>query len=324
MFYVYEWYIKSTNEIIYVGKGTKNRYKVRKHNKFFDYMVKNFECESRIIRTFDNEKEAFEYEYDRINELKSTGQCVCNINKGGSGGTTDWWTDELRDRYSRQNVMKSERQRQRMREKNPMQNKEIARKTNSQKNRPVIINGMRYESVKKVMDTYNVCYEVVANWCRKGINSQGEVCRYEDSEQIEFSDKRYNKGGCKPMSYMGKVYESSVDCAKDQNISLSTLYSHLKRGFDLKGNPCRYLDDHREIQFENPFKGKPATPVIVNGVKYKSIEEASKTLNVAKTTLYAYLQGRRKGAKYICAYDNQQPSRGNTDNSTAEGSTTNE
>ena len=35
MFYVYEWFIKETDEIIYVGKGCRNRYKVRKHNRFF-------------------------------------------------------------------------------------------------------------------------------------------------------------------------------------------------------------------------------------------------------------------------------------------------
>lgn len=31
MFYVYEWYIVDTGEIIYVGKGKGNRYKVRKN-----------------------------------------------------------------------------------------------------------------------------------------------------------------------------------------------------------------------------------------------------------------------------------------------------
>lgn len=36
MFYVYEWFIKETNEVIYVGKGKGKRYKVRKHNRLFD------------------------------------------------------------------------------------------------------------------------------------------------------------------------------------------------------------------------------------------------------------------------------------------------
>ena len=39
-FYVYEWYNTVTNEVFYVGKGTKNRYKnITKRNKYFlDYI----------------------------------------------------------------------------------------------------------------------------------------------------------------------------------------------------------------------------------------------------------------------------------------------
>ena len=110
MFYVYEWYIKETGEIIYVGKGCKNRYKVRKHNRLFNEMIKRYDCESRIVKRFDSEKEAFEYEFERVFQLKCIGQCVCNINKGGAGGVTNWWTDEKREQYSKNNVMKSKEQ----------------------------------------------------------------------------------------------------------------------------------------------------------------------------------------------------------------------
>ena len=90
MFYVYEWYVVESGEIFYVGKGTRNRYKVRKHNKFFNDFITRYNCDSRIIKEFKTEKEAFEYEYERINELKCIGQCVCNIYKGG----TDIWMKE--------------------------------------------------------------------------------------------------------------------------------------------------------------------------------------------------------------------------------------
>ena len=39
MFYVYEWFVKESGEVFYVGKGTKNRYKVKKHNKFFNDFI---------------------------------------------------------------------------------------------------------------------------------------------------------------------------------------------------------------------------------------------------------------------------------------------
>ena len=96
MFYVYEWFIVSTGEIIYVGKGHKKRYKVRKHNRLFNEMIKRFECDSRIIKEFEDEREAFLYEDIRIAELKKKGQCVCNINRGGTGGDTEWWNEKRR------------------------------------------------------------------------------------------------------------------------------------------------------------------------------------------------------------------------------------
>ena len=42
MFYVYEWFIVETNFVFYVGKGCRNRYKVRKHNKLFNYIINLF------------------------------------------------------------------------------------------------------------------------------------------------------------------------------------------------------------------------------------------------------------------------------------------
>ena len=98
MFYVYEWYIVDTDEIIYVGKGCKNRYKVTKHNKMFNEMIRRYNCKSRIIKKFDNEKDAFEYEFIRINELRNKNQCVCNIYNGGTGGTVSWWNEERKKR----------------------------------------------------------------------------------------------------------------------------------------------------------------------------------------------------------------------------------
>lgn len=179
MFYVYEWYIKDTNEIIYVGKGHKNRYKVRKHNRFFNDMIKRYECESRIIKTFEKEEDAFEYEFIRINELRQKNQCVCNIYQGGFGGTTNWWTDEKRKQYSKNNVMKSENQRQRMKNNNPMSNPLIAEKTNGQKRIPVIINDKRYISIKQASIEVGVSTDTIARWCKQGHSSNGTKCFFE-------------------------------------------------------------------------------------------------------------------------------------------------
>lgn len=326
MYYVYEWFVVDTNEVIYVGKGTRNRYKVRKHNKFFNDFLRRFDCDSRIIKEFENEEDAFKYEFERINELKRKGQCVCNIRDGGFGGSTEWWNDDLRKRYSEYNVMKSERQRKRMSENNPMKNPLIAEKTNGKKRRAVIVGDTLYNSVKEAHEKLGVATDTIILWCKKGINREGEPCRYADSEQIIFRGKRYNSGGCKPLTYKGKHYESPLDLADEIQCSASRVYSWLKRGFDPKGEPCRYDNDNRILEFQDRHVARnkaKAKSVIINGTKYRSCAEASEELGIPKSTLYSYLQGKKHNNKYICTYDNQQPSQGNTSNSTLDGPTTN-
>ena len=182
MFYVYEWFIKETNEVIYVGKGKNKRYKVKKHNRLFNEMIKRFECDTRILKYFENEKEAFEYEYQRINELWEKEQCVCNIYKGGMGGTIDWWTEEKKKWYSENNCMKSEFQRERMKKQNPMKNKEIALRVNAKNKKRVIINNVEYESILQAREKYNVSYETIKKWCLKGENHLKEKCEYKNNK----------------------------------------------------------------------------------------------------------------------------------------------
>ena len=100
MFYVYEWFNVNSGEVIYVGKGTKRRYKVRKHNKLFNELISKVPCDSRIIAEFPSEEEAFLYEQERIAFLKSKGECECNIYKGGFGGSVADWSDDKRKQYS--------------------------------------------------------------------------------------------------------------------------------------------------------------------------------------------------------------------------------
>lgn len=178
MFYVYEWFIKENNEVFYVGKGTNRRYKVRKHNKFFNDFIKRYDCDSRIIRFFESEEEAFQYEFERIRELKSINQCACNIYEGGFGGTQSWWTDELREKYSQKNVMKSENQRKRMSEKNPMKNPEIANKTNSQKKKKICIGDKVFDGLIDVAKEYNITSTAVLYWLKRGYSSDSQPCYY--------------------------------------------------------------------------------------------------------------------------------------------------
>lgn len=319
MYYVYEWYIVETGEVIYVGKGIRQRYKVRKHNKFFNDMLKRFECKSRIVKEFEDERDAFAYEFERIKELKEQGQCVCNIYNGGTGGTTAWWTDERKQWYSDHNAMKSEQQRKRMAENNPMKDKSTAEKTNAKKRRAVIIGDVEYNSVKTVMDKYGVSFSVVSEWCKHGFTKSGEPCRYADTAHAEAYSLK-NNGSRRIVIYNGNQYESATALARHLGIAQTSVSRWCRNGVDSSGIPCRYLDDKRE---HISATHRRAISILVNGVRYSSKEAASRALGISVYLLTQYLSGKRKDTKYICEYDNQQPSRGKSDNSTPEGSTTN-
>lgn len=322
MYYVYEFYIKDTGEVIYAGKGTKERYRVRsQRNQFLTDMLRRYDCDSRIVKEFESEQEAYLFEYEYIKSLKEKGQCVCNIYNGGAGGSGEYWTDELREEYSKNNVMKAEAQRQRMSKENPMKNPDTAARVNKRKRRPVIIGDKEYSSVKEACDDLGVPNATIKNWCKKGISYNGELCRYKDEDQVVFTDKRYNKGTCKGMTYKGKHYETVIDLAEELNCNVTKLYHWLHKGFDNYGNPIRYDDDHRDLTYK--LKTGMYYPVIVNGKHYPSLSAASRDLGVCSQWLGDILRGKHKSKKYICEYDNQQPSQGNSDNSTLEGSTTN-
>lgn len=326
-YYVYEWFIISSGEIFYVGKGSGNRYRVTNgRNKLFNDILSHNKCESRIIQFFENEAEAFRFEDERIQELKALGQCSCNLHSGGAGGSGEYWTPVLREEYSLTNVMKRPEQRLRMSTNNPMKNSEIAKQVSAQKKRPVIINNIEYDSIKTACEKYNVPSDTMINWCHRGINYYGEQCRYKDEDQPIFTGKRYNKGGSKAVIYKDKIYEAVIDLCHDIGISQRACSEWLKRGFDPNGEPCRYVGDKKEYTYENRYvlrNKRRAKPIIVNGIKYSSCQEAAKILNKPKSTLYSYLNGTKNNPNYICTYDNQQPSQENSENSILEGSTTN-
>ena len=183
MFYVYEWYVVETNEVFYVGKGTGKRYKCLKHNKFFNDFIKRYNCESRIVKEFENEQDAFSYEYIRVNELREKGQCVCNIYNGGTGGTQSWWTEEMREKYSKNNVMKSESQRKRMRENNPMKRKEIAIKSGKSHAKSVIVDEIFFESIKDGAK-YIGTSDIYLTHCltHKNGKCKGHICKYGNQQ----------------------------------------------------------------------------------------------------------------------------------------------
>lgn len=310
IFYVYEWFNKNTNEIFYVGKGSRNRVKSYSHrNKLFLNYIKENICDYRIIKYFDDEEDAFAFEHKRIMELKAINQSQCNLDYGGKGGCNFVWTSEMKDYQSKYNPMKQPEQKERMSKHNPMKNREVASIVGKKHSKAVIINNVEYSSVKQASEIIGVSQQTIINWCRKGVNNHLQPCKYKDKEQVVYKKTRYNIAGCREVEYKNRIYESPIDLARELGLHHSTICKWAKKGFDTIGNICVYTDDKNEHIFKPFIKGESNKKLIkVNGIIYNSKADAEMQLGLSKGYLAPYIAGTRKNKKYICEYVNQQPS----------------
>ncbi len=74
-YYVYIWYITNTNEIFYVGKGSNNRVmSMKDRNNYFKNIRNKYECDFKIIKYFERENDAYDFEKKIGLKLKKKGQ----------------------------------------------------------------------------------------------------------------------------------------------------------------------------------------------------------------------------------------------------------
>lgn len=246
MFYVYEWYVKETKEIFYVGKGCGNRYKqTNKRNKLFKLYFENFNCESRIIKNFNSEDEAFEYEHQRIMELKTLNQAKCNLDYGGKGGCHFSWTEEMKEYQSQYNPMKAMEHRKRMSEKNPMKNPNVSKKVAKKKSKAVILNGEFFNSITEASFKTKHSQWTIIKWCRQGYDINGKPCRYanEQQKEIPLLKQLHPKAATpKPVIVNGVRYETIIDGAKAIGVWSETLIRAIKNNKKCKGYTCEYAN----------------------------------------------------------------------------------
>lgn len=321
MFYIYEWFNVDTNEIFYVGKGTANRYRVRNRNKDFNAYIKENNCNVRIIEYFTDELECFKAEENRINELMAIGQCKCNRVYGGNGGVKYVWTKELRMKMSKDNPMYDTEQRKRMSVNNPMKNSEVAKRVGQKHRVQFFIGNNFFNGLSEASEVYNVTATTVSDWLRKGKTPKGEIIRRIEKQKPIVP---INKEECY-LIFNDKKYKSITDLCEKEGLNKWTVRYWIKKGFSPNGDYIRYSTDKKDYAFIPTNKTHNNIPILVDKKQFSSKLEAAKYLNVSVTTLNKALKNMNtdKLKNIICEYANQQPSRGNTDNSTTKGSTTN-
>ena len=235
MFYVYEWFNINTNEIFYIGKGCKNRYKEKgkKRNALFKEYIKNNKTSSRIIKYFENEIEAYQFEDTMIKKIKPK----CNIAHGGYGGFSIIWTDELRKWKSENNPMKNEKLRKNMSINNPMKNKDIVQKVKDKKCKKPIINNIEYKNVEEASIILNVHKGTIWRWCKRGYDTNGNPCYYKNENKKNFHFKKTNS---KKVWIDDKLFNSIKEAAIHVNGCSECLIKAIKNNRKYKGHNCKY------------------------------------------------------------------------------------
>ena len=239
MFYVYEWYNVNTEEIFYVGKGCGNRYKqTSKRNQKFKHYYENNECAVRIIKYFESENEAFEYEYQHIKELKENNQCFCNIDEGGHGGLAFIWTEEMRQYKSEFNPMKQPEQKARMSQNNPMHDPNTAVQV-ARKNSKVVCYQNKEYTCRELADITGYKISTIWKWCQRGYDTEGNPCYYKN-QKIQGTKKTT----CSKAVLIDGQYFPSLRAACDYLgvKDTSPLCKALKANKNYKGHKCEYAN----------------------------------------------------------------------------------
>lgn len=241
-FYVYKWYNMDTNEVFYVGKGHRDRYKSLSHrNQYFLDYVKNNHVSNQIVKDNLTEEEAFLEEEKLTNYYKQMGQCQCCLAKAGTGGISSAWTDEFKQYWSEHNPMKDEKQRERMRNNNPMKNPEVAEKVRLKTSIPVIIGEKEFPSPRDAGEYYGVRKETIYSWCKRGYSKDGKPCYYTTTGPKEYTIPPKGKPVLiDGIYYYGSIKEAASLFFKDNDSS--PLCKALQTNHFYKGHKCEYAN----------------------------------------------------------------------------------
>lgn len=233
-YYVYKWFIESTNETFYIGKGSGNRYKdTYRRNQIFKQEYYNLypDCKSEIIKYFDTEDEAFKYEEEMIAYYRSIGQAKANIDKGGSGGYKVQWTSLLRAYMSKYNPMKDP--------------KIVEKSVASRKKRAIKYKDKIYSCASDLVPIMGISISKVCEYAKRGYDGNYDLCQYLDTEYepIDYHKHFLNPASKSVIIDEDKIFDTLQDAAKYIGGNAQSLGRALKKGQKtFKGHTCKYAN----------------------------------------------------------------------------------
>jgi predicted GIY-YIG superfamily endonuclease len=102
MFYVYQHLRLDNNKPFYIGKGCKDRaWRKKRNNIGWNNIANKVGFKVEILKYFDDENQAIEYEHQLINIYREQKLELINQTKYSSGGTKWSYTDEIKYKQSK-------------------------------------------------------------------------------------------------------------------------------------------------------------------------------------------------------------------------------
>jgi len=106
-FYTYAHYTADTNELFYIGKGTRTRFKqVCNRNKWWHNKVSKHGFVSKILAWWDTESEALDHEKVLIDCMEDMGVVLVNIQKA-RGKESGGWKQSIEQRKEKSRSTKA-------------------------------------------------------------------------------------------------------------------------------------------------------------------------------------------------------------------------
>lgn len=100
-FYVYIHFKKDSLEPFYIGKGSGNRYQCpHGRSRYWNNIVRKHGFAADILKYFDKEQDAFDYEKEMIKFFREEGFKLCNMTDGGEGASGLKQSPEHRSKMS--------------------------------------------------------------------------------------------------------------------------------------------------------------------------------------------------------------------------------
>lgn len=103
----------------------------------------------------------------------------------------------------------------------------------------------------------------------------------------------------------GIEYKTVEEASIKYNVCKTTIWRWCQRGYDTKGNPCKYKNETFK-QFE--LKTTNSKKVLIDGKIFNNVKEGSEYIGVWSESLIRAIKNNRKCKGHICSYANQQPS----------------